>query len=247
MQVSASISRFAEYYARHGLAATVRRAGLGARRALFSSRSVVFYCDLARLTAPPAELPTFLKIERKRSEAELSPQDLAEITSFWNPKLARRNINERFSKGASLWVIKSHDKLAGYGWTLQGQTVEPHYFPLGPDDVQFLDFHVFPKFRGKALDWFLITRILHALSAEGLGRAFGEAGEWNQASLASFRMSPFRRLGSVRKLTILGRIIVVWSEKGHASLPRPAAQAKDSAVKGPSEVRYAARQVEAGK
>jgi GNAT superfamily N-acetyltransferase len=80
--------------------------------------------------------------------------------------------------------------------------------------VQFLDFHVFPKYRGRAIASFLITQILHRLAAEGLARAFGEAAEWNQASLASFKMSPFRRLGSARKLTILGRTIVCWDENG---------------------------------
>jgi hypothetical protein len=153
-------------------------------------------------------------VERIKSFAELNPEDLEAMTSVWNPKLVRQNMKERFDLGASLWLIKSHDKLAGYGWTLQGRTVEPHYFPLGPDDVQFLDFHVFPKYRGRAIDWFLMTEILHRLAIGGLGRAFGEAGEWNQASLASFKMSPFRRLGLARKLTIFGRTIVCWAENG---------------------------------
>ena len=77
------------------------------------------------------------------------------MTSFWNPKLAHRNIKERFDKGASLWLIKFEDRLAGYGWTLQGRTIEPHYFPLGQDDVHLFDFHVFPKYRGRGLTLFL--------------------------------------------------------------------------------------------
>jgi ribosomal protein S18 acetylase RimI-like enzyme len=213
MGISTLLSRFAEYYRRHGFSATLRRLSLAVKRALFSSRSVLFYCDFATLPAGPAKLPDFLTVERKQSEAEISPEDFTTITSFWNPKLARRNIKGRFAKGASLWLIKSNGSLAGYGWTLRGKTMEPHYFPLGPDDVQFLDFHVFPKFRGRAMDWVLITQILRALSAEGLARAFGEAGEWNEASLASFRMSPFRALGSARKFAILGHTLVTWSEK----------------------------------
>ena len=122
-------------------------------------------------------------------------------------------IKERFELGASLWLIKVEDNLAGYGWTLQGRTVEPHYFPLAADDVQFLDFHVFPKYRGRALDWFLMTHILHRLAAEGRARAFGEAAEWNQASLSSFAMTPFRRLGWARKFTILRHTIVCWDQK----------------------------------
>jgi len=213
MALSTAIPRLTDYYRRHGFAATVRRAWVSVQRSLFSSRSVLFYCDLATQTSPPRELPTFLRVERIKSLAELNPEDLEAMTSVWNPKLVRQNMKERFDLGASLWLIKSHDKLAGYGWTLQGRTVEPHYFPLGKDDVQFLDFFVFPKYRGRAIDWFLMTQILLRLAVEGLGRAFGEAGEWNQASLASFKMTPFRRLGLARKLTIFNCTIVCWTER----------------------------------
>jgi hypothetical protein len=81
-------------------------------------------------------------------------------------------MKERFDQLASLWLIKSHEKLAGYGWILQGGTVEPHYFPLGQDDVQFLDFHGFPKYGGRAVNPFLVTHILRSLAAEATGRAF---------------------------------------------------------------------------
>ena len=212
MDISNSISRLRAYYTRHGFVETIRRAGLAARRALFSSRSVLFYCDLATQAAPPADLPSFLKVERKKSAAELSPEDLQEIVSVWTPKLAQRNMKERFDLGASLWMVKYRDKLAGYGWTLKGRTIEPHYFPLGPNDVQFLDFHVFPKHRGRAIDWCLMTQILHALAAEGLARAFGEAAEWNVASLSSFKMASFQPLGVARKSTFFGRTIVCWAK-----------------------------------
>lgn len=212
MSISSSVSRVTDYLKRNGLRATVRRVGLAARRALFSSRSVLFYCDLSALKPSAADLPSFLKVERHTNQAHLSPQDLEEITSFWNPEQARRNLKERFELGASLWLIKSEEHLAGYGWTLQGRTVEPHYFPLAADDVQFLDFHIFPKYRGRAMDWYLMTHILHTLAAEGRARAFGEAAEWNKASLASFAMTPFRRLGWGRKFTIFGRTLVCWDQ-----------------------------------
>jgi hypothetical protein len=203
------------------------------KRGLFSSRSVLFYCDLATQTLPPRELPAFLKVERKKSLAGLNPADLEAMTSVWNPQLVQRNMKERFGLGASLWLIKSHNQLAGYGWTLQGRTIEPHYFPLAPNDVQFLDFQVFPKYRGRAIDWFLMTQILHQLAIEGLARAFGEAGEWNQASVASFRMSPFRHLGLARKLTILGRIIVCWASSENA---RPSTKVPVPAIDSPDTI-----------
>jgi hypothetical protein len=222
MGIPTSFSRFAEYYTRHGWRATTRRARLEVKRALFSSRSVLFYCDLSTLTTPPAGLPSVLKVERKISSSELSPKDLNEMTSFWNPKLAQRNMKERFGRGASLWLIKCDDRLAGYSWTIRGRTIAPSYFPMAEDDVQFFDWLVFPEFRGRAIHWFLITQILHRLRGEGAARAFGDAAEWNEASLSSYKMTPFRRLGVARKLTIFGRTIVFWAENTSAKQKREA-------------------------
>ena len=188
----------------------MRRASLAARRALFASRMVLFYCDLAAQSSPPTALPSLLKAERHRNQTDLSPRDLQEITGFWNSELAGRRIKERFELGASLWLIKVEDHLAGYGWTLQGHTVEPHYFRLAQDDVHLFDFHVFPQYRGRGMNPLLVSYILHSLAAECQGRAFIEAAEWNQAQLSSLRRTPFRRLGSARMFTLLRHTIVCW-------------------------------------
>jgi ribosomal protein S18 acetylase RimI-like enzyme len=213
-------SRFASYYAHHGLRATAQRTILALRRALLFNRQIVFYCDLATLSSPQEALPSFLTVERKRSFDELSTQDLHDMIAFWNPKLARRRMDERFTKGASVWLIKSGERLAGYGWTLRGDAIAGYYFPMAENDVQFFDFHVFPKFRGRAIDWFLMTYILHAVAADAGGRAFAEASEWNRASLSSLAMTPFHRLGYVREITCFGHTIVNWS---HDSQDRAAA------------------------
>jgi hypothetical protein len=212
MGISNIILRLSAYQSRNGFRATAQRAGLAARRAAFSNRSVLYYCDLATQIATPADLPSCLEVERKKSSAELSPEDLQAMTSFWNPKLAHRNIKERFDLGASLWLIKSDDELAGYGWTLQGRTVGSHYFPLGQDDVHLFDFHIFPQYRGRRMNPLLVAHILSNLASECRGRAFIEAAEWNQAQLSSLTKTPFRRLGSASKLTILGRNVVYWTE-----------------------------------
>src|SRR5215469_1115356 len=146
MSVSSSISRLTEYYRRHGLAATLSRAQLGLRRAFFASRMVVFYCDLHRQYVAPLNPPGTFYVECLAALAELRPEYRAKITGFWNSELANRNLQERFGRGALLWVALCGDQLAGYGWTLNGQTIEPYYFPLAKDDVHLFDFHVFPDF-----------------------------------------------------------------------------------------------------
>jgi GNAT superfamily N-acetyltransferase len=149
-------------------------------------------------------------VERLAALTELSAEDSQEITRFWNPKLANRNIRERFEKGASLWLVKSEDRLAGYGWALQGRTIEPHYFPLAQDDIHLFDFHVFPHYRGRGMNPYLIGHILDDLATNCAGRAFIEAAEWNDAQLSSLRKTPFRCLGSVRSFTVLGHTFVSW-------------------------------------
>jgi ribosomal protein S18 acetylase RimI-like enzyme len=229
MAISTSISRLTAYYKRHGFGATIRRASLAVKRALFSSRMVVFYCDLAKQTTAPVNIPSSLKVERLRNYAELNPQDLKEMTSFWNPKEAHRNIRERFEHGASLWLIKSGDKLAGYGWTLQGRTIEPYYFPLGQDDVHLFDFHVFPQYRGQGINPFLVTHILGNLATIGGGRAFIEAAEWNEAQLSSLRKTPFRRMGRARSFSVFGHTIVSWVENEPVEQTQKDTQRRDAA------------------
>ncbi len=195
----------------------MRRVQLAAKRALFAGRMVVFYCDLDERELRPVDFPKNLRVERLRALAELSSTRLQEITSFWNAKLAYRSIRERFEKGASLWLLESEDHFAGYGWTLQGSTVEPYYFPLAKDDVHLFDFHVFPDYRGRSLNPYLIGRILDVLAVERAGRAFIEAAEWNDAQLASLRKTPFQRLGVARSFTILGHTFASWAENKPAT------------------------------
>jgi ribosomal protein S18 acetylase RimI-like enzyme len=218
MGISNSILRVSEYYSRNGFVATIRRAGLGVKRALFANRMVVFYCDLPTPPTHPVNIPSSMRIDRLMSDKELDQLDLQEITSFWNPKQARKNIKQRFAKGASLWMIKSEEKVAGYGWTLQGCTMEPYYFPLAPEDLHLFNFHVFPQYRGQGMNPLLVTYILADLSINCRGRAFIEAAEWNEAQLRSLQKTPFRRLGMVRPSTIFSHTFVSWVDQ---TAPRP--------------------------
>jgi ribosomal protein S18 acetylase RimI-like enzyme len=239
MSISGSISRFTDYCKRNGLRATLRRLGIATKRALFASRMVVFYCDLAKQTVAPVSLPSSIKVQRLSNYAELNSQDLHQLTSFWNPKQAHQDIVERFEQRASLWLIWSGDSLAGYSWTLRGRTIAPYYFPMAQDDVQLFDFYAFPKFRGRAILWLLITYILSQLQDEGAARVFGDVAEWNQPSLSFYKTLPFQRLGVVRSFPLLGHTYVSWStnepvrqiQSGVGTLRQPVPNRKTSEEK----------------
>jgi GNAT superfamily N-acetyltransferase len=214
MSFSNAISRFTEFYKRHGLAAMIVRARLAGQRALFAGRMAVFYCDLDAQKLPRISAPRTMRVERITALAELSAEHLQAMTSFWNPKLAIRNVRERFEKGAALWMVKCEGQLAGYGWAIRGQTIEPYYVPLGTDDVHLFDFHVLPPYRGRGINPYLVGEILVGLATDCLGRAFIEAAEWNGAQLSSLRKTPFRLLGLARSFTVLGRTFVSWKVSG---------------------------------
>lgn len=206
-----SLSRLREYRARHGLGATVRRLALGLRRAFSAGRTVLFYCDLdPRMCARP-DLAPQLKLEQIRNEAELAFGDLQEMLHVGSATLARQQMKERFAKGASLWLVKIDDCLAGFGWTMRGSTIEGHYFPLGDRDAHLFNFHVFPPYRGRGLNPVLVEYILDSLAADGVRRAFIEAAEWNDPQLSSLKKTRFEYLGVAAKQAVFGRTMVVWA------------------------------------
>ena len=172
---------------------------------------VLFYCDLSSWSQSGATPIPPLTIKRKRSQNELSPQELGLLENSWNPNIMRRLMAERFQRGASLWVVKWEEQIAGYGWTLPGATMEPHFFPIGIHDVHLFDFRIFPEYRGRRINPSLVGHILYELATDGKSRVFIEAEEWNQAQLSSLSRTPFRPLGLALRFRILGKTIVIWS------------------------------------
>jgi len=106
-------------------------------------------------------------------------------------------------------MIKVDGALAGYGWSLRGSTIEPHFIRIGQHDVHLFDYYVAPAYRGRGLNPALVNQILQILAEEHCGRAFIEVADWNYPQLSSIRKTPFRRLGHARKITI-GRQAFVW-------------------------------------
>ena len=214
MSISDSISRLTSYYKRHGLKSTLQRGKVFATRLLSSNRLVVFSYDLSKseAIASARAWPGSLSVVRMSSQEQIDKQDWLRIINFWDPKLSERNFSARFREGASVWLIRSDGKLAGFGWTLTGRTIKPHFFPFGPNDVHLFDFLVFPEFRGKGINPLLVAHILEQLGNERRTRAFIEAAEWNHAQLNSLAKTGFQMLGVARLRTILGRTFVEWGK-----------------------------------
>jgi GNAT superfamily N-acetyltransferase len=204
------IGRIWQYGKRNGIRATANRAGVCVRRAFRGNWFVLFYHDLGTDHLATPDLPETGHIERKNAQNELSSADLAQLLNAWVPDIRRRQLQERFTIGASLWLLKLENRIAAYGWSVLGRTIEPHFFPLAANEAHLFDFFVFPEFRGRRLNPALVDHILFHLGREISGRVFIEAAQWNQPQLASLARMPFRKLGCACKFQLLGRTIVMW-------------------------------------
>lgn len=206
-----SIGRCLHFARRHGVHATLNRMGVSFQRFRTGNRQVLFYCDLDLGGTILPDGPSHGKVERKYGVTELDADDLQRILEAWNPTIARRQLSERFAQGASLWLFKWEGRLAGFGWSIIGRTMEPHFFPLSANDAHLFDYFVFPEFRGRRINPALVNHILGRLAAERRCRAFIEAAEWNAPQLSSLVRTPFRRLGWARKWQVFGQTLVAWS------------------------------------
>lgn len=211
MHFQDTLTRLLEFHRRHGLRLTASRVFASLYRILRSNRTVLFYCDIGRRKPSEAIQNCSWVIERRTSQSELSPQEVKELEESWNPSIMRRLIAERFQRGALLWIAKSEGRLAGYGWTLNATTMEPHFFPLGIHDVHLFDFCVFTAYRGRRINPSLVGAILDELAADGKSRAFIEVKEWNHAQLSSLTRTPFQPLALALRFRIVGKTFVLWS------------------------------------
>lgn len=213
MSLPDSINRPWQFVRRHGLRATIGRLGMSAKRAWVGNWHILFVCDLGNYqTSSPGDLKE-AKVERKNSEPELSGGDLNRIVGIWNPAIARRQLAERFARGASLWLFKLDGQLVAFGWTIIGQTMEQHFHPLGKNDAHLFDYFVFPEYRGRRINPALVNQVVSVLAAERRRYAFIEAAQWNAAQLSSLGKTPFRRFGRGRKGSFFRKTRVLWDDK----------------------------------
>jgi len=119
-----------------------------------------------------------------------------------------------------MWLVRSQEEVAAYGWTLTGGMIQPHYcYQLGEMDVHLFDFMVLPEFRQQGINSALVNHILRELGAEGKARAYIESYEWNRPMLKSLSRTSFRPFAKAYVRFFLGRTIIEWRNPPHVVGP----------------------------
>jgi len=206
--------RFRCYLTRHGLVRTIRRSLELVWRSIFHRRRLLFYVDLTKSLGEDFILPQEAKVECKNCRDEISEEELNSLVFYRRERIIKHQLEDRFAKGARLWLIKLNGCVAGMVWSVRQTTVEPYYFPLTDGDVHFFDNEVFREYRGRSINSHLINYVLHSLKEEGMVRAYIETAMSNVSEIRSLAKTYFRNYGSATKLHIFGSNISFWSKAG---------------------------------
>ena len=206
-------TRFIRYYRRKGIINTIHRVFQKIRELFFRKPDILFFADLPRLKNEEYVLPADFGVEFVRNEAEVSRQDINILCEHIGEKIFRYQMEERFSEGALLWLVKVDGMLVGYIWTIRGTTIQPHFSPVTTNDVHFFDNFIFEEFRGRGINPVFVDYVLWKVRKEGLIRALIETKVTNTPEIRSLAKTHFKPYGLARKLNILGRSVTMWTQR----------------------------------
>jgi len=176
----------------------------------------LFYADLLKLPDEQFTLPEEFAVECKKSENEISKEELDTLIFYRRERIIRHQLKDRFSKSSRLWLIKSNGQVAGFVWSVREATIEPYYFPLTSSDIHLFDNEIFYDYRGRGINSHLINYALFALKEEGMSRAYIETAVRNVREIRSLAKTYFSSYGSATKLRILGHNISFWQKTKRA-------------------------------
>lgn len=207
MQIQHLFIRIARFYKNDGLSATVRQFILHFRRIPLQNKYIIYCSELMELSnEKPKAPPTFI-IECNKSETDISEADKKLLCK----EISQNQLEDRFSKGAFLWLIKHDKSLAGFVWSIIQKPVEPYFFPLTKKDVHLFDNLILPQYRGRGVNTILINHVLFEFKRRGFLRAFIETRAWNSSEIKSLIKTPFYKFAEARKFHFFGRNFSSWS------------------------------------
>lgn len=201
-----AVTRLWSFYRSHGLGPTLARGTESIRRLSYGGRMILFSCVLP---APPVGHSSALSFDRHNA-ASLDRAEYLGVFGQRDAAARETELTARFAAGSELWLARWEGRLAAYGWTIQGGTIEPHFFPIQAEEVHFFDFFVAPGMRGRGINVALMLEVMARLGEQGVRRMHVECAAWNAAQLRSLDKCALQRNGAARMVRVFGHSLVIW-------------------------------------
>lgn len=216
MPKSFIVFRLCCYFRKNGIVKTIGRGLQLIWQSIFRKRRLLFYVDLLKLPDERSNLSEDLTVEYRKSEDEISEEELDALILYRRERIIKHQLKDRFSKRARLWLIKLNGQVAGFVWSVRETTIEPYYFPLTSSDVHLFDNEVFHDYRGRGINSHLVNYVLFTLKEEGMVRAYIETAVRNVREIRSLAKTYFSNYGSATRFRIFGHNISSWSKTKRA-------------------------------
>jgi len=195
-----------------GMLFTMKRIFIISKRNLFQNRSIIYCADLNSLEYDKVELPKNYCIEVICKEEELSKNKLYQLSKYRPKETLKLQFQERFHKGAVLWLMMISDIVVGFHWSVTGQPIKQYFFSFPCKDTLLFDSEIFTEFRGRGLNPLLIDYIMCNLKKQGVSRVYIDIRMWNAANIRSITKTRFKKIGVAKKIVVLGKVFVIWYE-----------------------------------
>ena len=206
------ISRLKNYIKNKGFKSTSIRLIEKSKHMLFKRRFNIYHANIANFSSINSNLPASMVIVRKANEDEIESHILESLCELRQEKIVMQQFQERFPKGALLWILTINGDLAGFMWSIRRSPIEHFFFPLMDNDVYFFDIMILLEQRNKNLFPLFMHSVLSKLKHEGISNGYYTTYEWNKQMIKSTTKTAFQKIGMAQKFHMLGKDVVLWSE-----------------------------------
>lgn len=176
-------------------------------------QQAIYFVDLTEINDKGFILPESIEVNKYCALTELDEKDyqilITRGTSLMG-SAASTLISQRFSHGATLWLTKENNQLAGYRWTISKDNLLKTYIPHTESDVHDFGSELFEEFRGRNILQISFKQTMLTLKKEGYKRCYGEIHMHNKRSLKAYSRTIFRKIGIAKRFNFFGRNVVVW-------------------------------------
>lgn len=200
------------YLKKHGLMRLIKLFFIKGWRRINNKESVFFF-DLDTVNVGSIDVSEKLTVVSHDTAETISPENMKQLIQLKSKEILLPFLDSFFHRGATLWLAKIDDKVAGLQWTIIGGFDGFYSFPMSNRDAIVLAVEVFQDYRGHSIWPAIMQLVCCSLKTAGISRIYLKVHVGNAPMQRSIRKTISKRIGTVREIHLFNKFIVIWDEK----------------------------------
>jgi hypothetical protein len=200
--------RIKKYLKRNGLRKTLRQLLIKALTSLKVHKYVLYCTD-----SPPASTVNMngLTVLMFNDISSAETANFKDLCSYFTKEIFQPIAIKNFNKNATLWVLTNrNNETLGIVWSIVGNTVSSHFFPLSQNDAHLFSNEILLPHRGKGYNTILLNYVVSTLKEKNISRIHIETAVDNFAEQKSLNKTLFKEYAIASKFSFLGKQYTRW-------------------------------------